>query len=293
MKPSPVAIFAYRRPGHLKRVVEALAEQPEAGSTALTLFLDGAKGAGDEREVEAVRKLAGGIKGFHAVHVQAAKANQGLARSITQGVGKMCREYGQVIVLEDDVIPAPGFLSFMNTALNKYQGEPRVMQISGYAYPLNPALASHVLLPLTSCWGWATWLRSWQKFHWDPVAAKKDLADPAFVRRFDLEGAYPYSCLLRDVVEGKSDSWGVIWYWLLFRENGLSLFPSQSLVKNIGWDGSGEHAVPSWTKSAPAPGHGTGAAWPGGIRANSEVLTAIGDMLKGKAGHSHSGRHGV
>jgi len=47
MKLSPVAIFAYRRPKHLQKVLEALSQEPEAPDTHLVLFLDGAKSGAD------------------------------------------------------------------------------------------------------------------------------------------------------------------------------------------------------------------------------------------------------
>ena len=238
---SPVAVFSYRRPRHLEKVLKALAGEPEAKATQIILFLDGARGLSDRSDVAAVRKVAEEAKGFQDIRICAAEKNKGLARSITDGVGTVCQEHGETIVLEDDIVPQPGFLSFMNEALSKYRDNHNVMQISGYAYPIQNELLGHVFLPLTSCWGWATWQRAWIENHWDREKAQKDLEDPEFVSRFDLGGAYPYSRLLHDVIKGKSNSWAIVWYWNVFRCGGLSLFPSTSLVENIGWDGSGTH----------------------------------------------------
>jgi hypothetical protein len=291
MKPAPVAVFAYRRPKHLQKVLEALSQEPEAPDTTLVLFLDGTKSGADQRDVVSVRAVAAQAKGFRSLQIHAAEKNLGLARSITEGVSKMCRDFKQSIILEDDIVPRQGFLSFMNEALEKYRDEPRVMQISGYAYPLYPAPTAHGFLPLTSCWGWATWQRAWQKYGWDREAAISDLENPDFVRAFDLEGAYPYSRLLWDVLEGKSDSWGVIWYWNVFRNRGLGLFPAWSLVENIGWDGTGEHAVPVWKgRAAAGQLHGQG-AWPAEVRPDEPTLHAITEMLKGMAGHLSADRH--
>jgi len=291
MKLSPVAIFAYRRPKHLQKVLEALSQEPEAPDTHLVLFLDGAKSGADRRDVVTVQTVAAQAKGFRSLEIHAAKNNLGLARSITEGVSKMCRDFTQTIILEDDIVPRQGFLSFMNEALEKYREEPRVMQISGYAYPLEPAPTGHGFLPLTSCWGWATWQRAWQKFGWNREEAVLDLENPDFVRAFDLEGAYPYSRLLWDVLEGKSDSWGVIWYWNVFRNRGLGLFPAWSLVENIGWDGTGEHAVPAWKGGVTVrPFHGSG-TWPTEARPDEPTLHAITEMLKGKTGHLSADRH--
>jgi GT2 family glycosyltransferase len=128
---APVVIFAYRRPRHLEKVLKGLAAQSEARETQIVLFLDGARGRSDRSDVAAVKKVAEETKGFRDVRICTAEKNKGLARSITEGVGTICREHGEAIVLEDDIVPLPGFLSFMNEALGKYRDNRNVMQISG------------------------------------------------------------------------------------------------------------------------------------------------------------------
>jgi hypothetical protein len=47
--------------------------------------------------------------------------------------------------------------------------------------------------------------------------------------------------MLEQQMNGKRDSWAIRWYWSVFKENGLVLFPPLSLVRNNGFDGSGTH----------------------------------------------------
>jgi len=42
---------------------------------------------------------------------------------------------GRVIVLEDDHVTTPDFLTFMNAALDYYEANPKVFSVSGYAFP--------------------------------------------------------------------------------------------------------------------------------------------------------------
>jgi hypothetical protein len=44
---------------------------------------------------------------------------------------------------------------------------------------------------------------------------------------------------------GRLDSWGVIWNLSVFAKDGLVLCPRQSLVSNVGFDGTGTHTVGS------------------------------------------------
>jgi hypothetical protein len=47
---------------------------------------------------------------------------------------------------------------------------------------------------------------------------------------------------MQDFKNGKNDSWAIRWYASIFLKGGLTLNPSQSLVNNIGHDGSGIHS---------------------------------------------------
>ncbi|HXF63697.1 MAG TPA: hypothetical protein VNK95_18885 [Caldilineaceae bacterium] len=168
--------------------------------------------------------------------------NLGLARSIIYGVTQLCREHGSVIVIEDDLIVAPYFLTYMNLALKCFADRSEVMHISGYMYPVELESSTDALfLPFISSWGWATWQRAWQ--HFDPYMSSFDkLAGDAHLRRkFDLEGAYPFFRTIRRQREGKIDSWAIRWYLSVFMRQGVALYPTRSLVRNEGLDGSGTH----------------------------------------------------
>lgn len=109
------------------------------------------------------------LSGSNATIIEA-EANRGLANSIIAGVTKLCDEYGRVIVLEDDLVVSPVFLTYMNAALDKYEDVEDVMQVSGYIFPVT-AFENNteaMFLPFTTSWGWATWGRAWKYF--DPEA---------------------------------------------------------------------------------------------------------------------------
>jgi hypothetical protein len=151
-----------------------------------------------------------------------------------------------VIVLEDDLVTSRYFLEFMNTALDRYEGEERVMQIAGYMFPERLVFEEDALfLPFISSWGWATWRRAWRHFKPRPAGYERVLADSALRKRFDLNGNYNYSRILRAALRGRIDSWAVWWYLTVFLRNGLVLFPRKTLVRNLGFDGSGVNCVVS------------------------------------------------
>ena len=69
---------------------------------------------------------------------------------------------GRVIVIEDDLAVAPGFLEFMNRALDRYAEDDPVMQVCGFMFPVDrpDSLPESFFLRQTTSWGWATWASS-------------------------------------------------------------------------------------------------------------------------------------
>jgi hypothetical protein len=243
MSLAPIALFAYNRPVHLAQTLSALRANPLARESELFVFSDGPKTSRDEQAVTDVRKSLQQIEGFSRVSIQKHSSNLGLAQSIIRGVTSLVERYGHVIVLEDDLVVAPGFLTFMNQGLSHFMAEPRVMQIAGYMFPIPQALQlGDVFLTrqAASC-GWATWARAWKHFNVNSDELLKQINLRGSRHEFDLDGSYPYFDQLKQQAEGQLDAWGVRWHASMFLQQGLCLYPTQSLVSNIGMDGSGVH----------------------------------------------------
>lgn len=243
MSLAPIALFAFKRPEHLARTLESLQANPLAQASELYLYSDGPRNSEDRSAVEEVRILAHSVKGFKRVHLHEQAENLGLSRSVIGGVTELSKTYGRVIVLEDDLVVAPGFLSFMNQVLHLYQDERKIMQVSGYMFPVErpERLGSTFLCKVPASWGWGTWERAWGLLELDSAKLLSSLEDAGRRYEFNLKGAYPYFEHLGLQATGKIDVWGVRWYASMFARGGLCLYPSQSLVKNIGMDGSGVH----------------------------------------------------
>jgi hypothetical protein len=242
LDPAPVALFAFRRPLHLEKVVESLRANPEAPHTDLVVFSDAPRNRSQQDEVEKVRSYARGIEGFRSVRVVERDVNFGLAKSIIAGVAEILEDRESVIVLEDDLVVAPTFLAYMNEGLERYREDPRVASIHGYRLPMDDAPERSYFLRGADCWGWATWRRAWAVFEVDGSKLLELLEASGEALRFDFDGAYAYIGMLKDQIAGRNDSWAVRWYASAFLERKLTLHPARSLVSNIGIDGSGTHS---------------------------------------------------
>lgn len=242
MRLAPIALFVYNRPSHTKRTIESLRNNELARESDLFIFSDAPKDLDAAAKVDEVRGYIKTIEGFKSVSIIERDVNFGLARSIIDGVTRVVRARGRIIVLEDDLIVSPAFLGYMNESLERYAGNERVMQISGYMPPVEvDAGTGACFLPVTTSWGWGTWQRAWDLF--DASAQGYDeLKKDRFKRKaFDLDGAYPYFQMLESQLRGEVNSWAIRWWLTVFLRNGLVLYPSRSLVVNSGFDGSGVH----------------------------------------------------
>lgn len=239
MEYAPILLFAYNRPDHLRRTVEALQRNTLAARSPLFIYSDAPKTEADTPQVAAVRTYIHSLDGFKEITVIERSENWGLARSIIDGVTAQVHRYGRVIVLEDDLVTAPYFLQFMNDALNTYQDEPQVGHIQGCDFTQDPSLPDTFLIRWTGSWGWATWERAWKYFNPDGKALLKTLEERGLTYTFDFNGKYGYTRMLRRQIEGKNNSWAIRWNASLFLQGILSLNVGKSLVQNEGFDGSG------------------------------------------------------
>ncbi|MBO7317216.1 MAG: glycosyltransferase [Bacteroidales bacterium] len=241
MTTSPVLLFVYNRPDHTRQTLDALRENTLATESTLYIYSDAARSDADIERVNEVRRVIRSVEGFKEVNIIERDKNWGLARNIIDGVTTMTRQYGRVIVLEDDLITAPYFLQFMNDALDTYSDEPRVGHIYACEYTQNKALPDTYLIKFCGSWGWATWDRAWKHFNPNGQQLLDELKRRKLTRVFDFNGTDRYTRMLQRQVEGKNNSWAIRWNASLFLSDMLALNAGKSLVRNIGFDGSGTH----------------------------------------------------
>jgi len=247
---APIALFIYNRPKHTLQTLEALANNILANESVLYVFADGPKPnatLADNKKIEETRQIVQSKKWCKEVFLEKRNNNVGLANNIISGVTELLQKFEAIIVLEDDLITATGFLSYMNKALHRYSNSDKIMQVSGYNFPTKRQSKNRsYFLPLTTSWGWGTWSRAWKKF--DPLSTGYEMLkiDNKLKYRFDVNGTYSYSNMLFSQMEEKTiDSWAIRWWWTVFKEDGLTLYPDKSLVYNNGFGNDATHTQKS------------------------------------------------
>jgi GT2 family glycosyltransferase len=213
---APIVLFVYNRPVHTKRTLKSLEENGLAKESELYIFSDGPKKGCTKDQLEKInttRKVLREKKWCRKVHIIERKENIGLANSVIAGVSEIVNKFGKVIVLEDDLILSPHFLEYMNNALSRFEKNKKVMQISGYMFPVKIQSDNDAFfLPFTSSWGWATWKRAWDLFDVSGKNISLLSKNKKLQHKFDLDGSYSYYRMLKLQQKGKIDSWAIRFY---------------------------------------------------------------------------------
>lgn len=242
-KLAPVVLFVFSRPEHTRRTLDALRTNTLAHKTDLIIYADAARTEAEEISVRQVQNIVHNIQGFRTVTVIERTHNFGLANNIIDGVTNVCARFGRVIVLEDDLVTSPYFLTYMNEALELYQDNQQVASIHGYCYPVKTKLPETFFIKGADCWGWATWERAWRHFNPNGIDLLGQIKKMNLTDEFDYNDSYPFTEMLQDQIDGKNNSWAIRWHASIFLQGKLTLYPGKSLVNNIGNDSSGTHCT--------------------------------------------------
>lgn len=225
MKDISIAIFAYNRPSHLKRLLIALESYKIEN---INVFIDGPKNNKDKLIQEQIIFM---LKTSYKINIKiiTRKKNLGLSKSLLKGIDYMSKKYKKFIILEDDVVPFKNFFKFISINLKKFEKDESVSAICGYQFPefnflngkKNFSLKNNYFIP----WGWSTWSDKWIKF-----------------RKNDTKLKINQSNKLANFFKNKlkqNSFWTTKFILYNFEKKNNFIYPKYSLIKNIGFDGSG------------------------------------------------------
>jgi len=238
----PVLVFVYNRPSHTREMLKALALNEGADKTHVIIYSDGSKSETDKVWVAKVRQECKQASGFFRLTLIERDRNYGLAENIISGVSQEIEKYGAVIVLEDDLVTSPGFLKYMNAALEFYRNT-NIFSICGYSPQLkipSEYKYSTYLAQRIGSWGWASWEEKWKKVDWEVTDFYHFIGSPRERKRFEAGGNDLSMMLLKQKLN-KINSWAIRFSYSCFKLDYRVVYPVKSLVRNAGIDGSGTH----------------------------------------------------
>lgn len=241
---APICVSTYARRGHLEQAIGALKKNVDAEKHELFIFSDGPK-VGDEAKVEEVRRFIKKIDGFRRVTILERPGNDRV-RNNRGGMKEVLDQYGRMIFLEEDIVTAPGFLRFINDALQRYEHEKNVFSVCGWTPRLkkNPKLpeGSSFFSTRFAGWGFGIWA--------DRFAKIKEIGDKGYreivtnapaLQRIKRHMGRSVIDLIQADASGRINALDVRACFHQAITGELSLYPYPSLTANIGLDGTGEH----------------------------------------------------
>lgn len=243
MDNSPIVCFGFDRPEHLNNMLSTLEKNTGSKDSTVYICIDGPSKNTDillhKKTVEVANK--GWL--FKSTNVILREKNLDCRTNIITTISELFAKHEKLIILEDDLHLGKYFLQYMNDSLNKYSENKDVWHVNGYSYPqLNFARKSSVSTYI-SPWGWGTWKDRWDIFineDFDKQNLISELDEEAR-KKFNVEGLYDWENIIIKNELGEISAWDAYWYQAVYLNNGLSIYPNRSHVKNKGFDGTGMH----------------------------------------------------
>ena len=239
MKLAPIGVSTYSRRDHLANNLRALAANELAKESELFIFSDAPR-PGDEKAVAEVRSLIKNVPGFKNVHVIERTTNDRVANN-REGIKFLLREFGHMIYLEEDIVTAPAFLSFMNEGLQEFKENKRVFGICGYTPPAGLERITNrdvFCCRRFSAWGFGTWADRYSQIEMDRI----DIGSLSPLQRWRLRSAGMDLVRFVDrMTRGELEALDVRINITLAKHGLKVVCPTTSLTVNRGHDGSGIH----------------------------------------------------
>ncbi len=243
---TPILLIAWRRPNHLKQVIDALRKV-----TPIKIFVavDGPR-FGEEYEQE--RNLIEETKAVIQKEINWScevmnlyqQENLGCAIGVSNAISWFFDNVEQGIILEDDCLPSENFLFFCEKNLEKYKYHNKIFQINGISY-----FEKNLRITKTfyfsnygHIWGWATWRRAWNKFSLNIIDSDKVILDSIKHLKIQSIKSYWFNIFINQRFKSV-DTWDYSWQYTIFKNKGLCIYPFISLTENIGFDKHALHTI--------------------------------------------------
>jgi hypothetical protein len=273
----PIVLFAYARPVHLQKTLDALRQNQVP---LIYAFSDGPRTADKAPAVAEVRAILRAIDWCRVILCERSE-NLGLGTSIVGGVTEVLSKETACIVFEDDLACVPGTYQYLCTALEHYEQDSRVMSVSGWTHPLitptdvgdQPYFDGR-----PECWVWGTWQRSWQGM---PDTTALELLQQCERRGID---PYRYGADLVKMAhqEQQRNIWAVRWSYHHIVQRGLCVRPPWSMVDHIGFDNMATNTLSAdaekWKNPTLRPAPPLPTRWPEPVE-NAQVIPLYHDAL--------------
>ena len=234
-----IFVLAYNRVDHLKKTIKPLIKYTNKNDV-IHIFSDNSNT--HSLEVTKVRDYLKTLnkKKFKLI---LQKKNLGLKLNWWKAYDYMYSKYDKVICLEDDIVIKKKFLYFMQQNLVKFEHNKRIMNITGFAFATKLPKNYNYDIYFTerpNSWGQGSWSRVWKMFKKNKENNLDVLLNKKNLNILKKGGSDIVHMFIHDYLK-YINSIQIWWTWNILKNKGICINPVNSMLKNIGFDGSGTH----------------------------------------------------
>jgi len=201
----------------------------------------------DQVLCDQTRKIIHKIDWDCDVHKLFNESNLGIRYGVAKAIDWFFANEVEGIIIEDDCFADESFFQYCKVLLEKFREDEKVMLISGTNLKgvNSDRNESYFFSGFPRVWGWASWRRSWIKFDiemkdWPKYRDHKWLQNK---KDFHEDMRFMWENIFNDSFHKKINSWDHIWFYTIYKNNGLSVIPQINLVKNIGFGPNATHTI--------------------------------------------------
>ena len=233
-----IAVLAYSRNNTFKKVIESITKEK---IKEISVYIDGPQNKSIEKIQANIFKTIRNFQKRIKINLIKQSKNNGLAFSVTNAVSSELKSNDAVILLEDDCVPQKGFFDYMKNSLIKYKKNKDVRSVCSYCNLDQINKNQAYFLKRFNPWGWATWKDRWKDYKSDIRLEINELYNLGKIQNLPLD--LKTYCRNKGILRGTEDIWSLSWTLLHYKSDSLILYPPRSLIKNIGFDGTGVHCL--------------------------------------------------
>lgn len=201
-------------------------------------FSDGFKGEADQDGVLEVRAYIDSLTGFKNVIRHYRDHNLSTGPNFRQGLTFLSDHYDEFIVVEDDLVVSPNYISYLMEALDFYRQDQSVFCVTAYVFPVRYKDYPYdtIVYKRFCSYGWAGWANRFQTVIWDERKLNHLMhTSPGFKKRLNAEG-YDLVRMLKKQLSGVISTWDIQLQTHVAEHQLKVIYPVLSKVKNIGFD---------------------------------------------------------
>ncbi|MCR4661444.1 MAG: glycosyltransferase [Clostridia bacterium] len=246
---APILVPTLNRYEQLEKCVYSLSLNYEAQFTDLFIALDYPPSkkyyAGYKKVCDYVY---GPISGFRSVTIIKRNKNYGPTRNINEARKQIFNTYNRLIISEDDNVFSSKFLKYINNYLDLFEDDSDVIGICGYSCPIDTVEDNNNIYLCDNCfssWGYGDWKNKYYDY-FDKLTMKKFrkyLYNNVKMNELLKTNPRSFAYYFQIIMGFKLYDTDLVRQLFMLFENKTCVMPKKSLVRNIGWDGSGVHKI--------------------------------------------------